>query len=159
MNQVQAALEVKQTNPSAIPLILDSDGNIAETNTGNFFFVSDGRLHTSSARTVLGGVTRATILEIANELGIESVEGNFTPYDVYAADEAFVCSTTPVIVPAVSLNGAPVGDGNLPGPVTLRLMKRFVELAGVDFVSQAISKLGDNASRDLSAGWAADLAE
>ena len=119
--------------------------------------MSDGRLHTSSARTVLGGVTRATILEIANELGIESVEGNFTPYDVYAADEAFVCSTTPVIVPAVSLNGAPVGDGNLPGPVTLCLMKRFVELAGVDFVSQAISQLGDNASRDVAAGWSVAL--
>ena len=159
MNQVQAALEIKQTNPSAIPLMLDGDGNVAETNTGNFFFVSDGRLHTSFARTVLGGVTRATILEIAHELGIEAVEGNFTPYDVYAANEAFVCSTTPVIVPAVSLNGAPVGDGNLPGPVTLRLMKRFVELAGMDFVSQAISQLGDNASRDLAASWAAAMAQ
>ena len=59
---------------------------------------------------VLGGVTRATILELAAELCIEVVEGDYTSYDVYAADEAFVCSTTPVIMPAVSLNGAPIGS-------------------------------------------------
>ena len=158
MNQVQAALEVKRSDPGAIPLMLDAAGNVAETNTGNFFFVADGRLYTSSARNVLGGVTRTAILEIAAELGIEAIEGNFTPYDVYADDEAFICSTTPVIVPANSLNGAPIGrpddaDDSLPGPVTLRLMKRFAELAEMDFVSQAISRLGDNSSRDLAAAW------
>ena len=57
MNQIQAALEAKRTDAEAIPLLLDGDGNITETNTGNFFFVADGRLCTSSARNVLGGVT------------------------------------------------------------------------------------------------------
>lgn len=154
MNQIQAALEVKQSAPGATPLMLDAAGNIAETNTGNFFFVADGRLHTSSARNVLGGVTRAAVLEVAAELGVEVIEGNFTPYDVYAADEAFICSTTPVIVPATSLNGAQIGgEPPLPGPVTLQLMKRLAEIAGMDYVSQAISRLGDNSSRDLAAAW------
>lgn len=160
MNQIQAALEVKRSDPDAIPLMLDGAGNVAETNTGNFFFVADGRLCTSSARNVLGGVTRAAILEIAAELGIETVEGNFTPYDVYAADEAFICSTTPVIVPATSLNGARIGgEDALPGPVTLRLMKRFAEIAGMDYVAQAISRLGHNASQDLAAAWEKRSAE
>lgn len=160
MNQIQAALEAKRSDPDAIPLMLDAGGNITETNTGNFFFVADGRLYTSSSRNVLGGVTRSAILEIATELGIEAIEGNFTPYDVYAADEAFICSTTPVIVPVASLNGAPIGnteavrDDSLPGPMTLRLMERFAEIAGTDYVSQAISRLGDNSARDLAATWA-----
>ena len=135
MNQIQAALEVKRVDPGATPLMPDGDGNITETNTGNFFFVADGKLCTSRARTVLGGVTRATILELAAELCIEVVEGDYTSYDVYAADEAFVCSTTPVIMPAVSLNGAPIGssgnDGRLPGPITLRLMQAFIDCVGL----------------------------
>ena len=167
MNQVQAALEAGRAEPGSIPLLLDTAGNLSETNTGNFFFVNDGRLHTSAPRNVLNGVTRAAILEIAAGLGIETVEGNFTPYDVYAADEAFISSTTPVILPAASLNGAPIGGaggnsqnggGKLPGPVTLRLMKRFFELAGVDFVAQAVSRLGGNSSRNFSADWAGRLA-
>ena len=158
MNQVQAALEAGRAEPGSIPLLLDTAGNLSETNTGNFFFVNDGRLHTSAPRNVLNGVTRATILEIAAGLGIETVEGNFTPYDVYAADEAFISSTTPVILPAASLNGAPISGGGLPGPVTLRLMKRFFELAGVDFVAQAVSRLGGNSSRNFSADWAGRLA-
>ena len=162
MNQIQAALEVKRVDPGATPLMLDGDGNITETNTGNFFFVADGKLCTSRARTVLGGVTRATILELAAELCIEVVEGDYTSYDVYAADEAFVCSTTPVIMPAVSLNGAPIGsssnDGSLPGPITLRLMQAFIDCVGLDYVEQAMSQLGDNAAVGLAKAWASRMA-
>ena len=43
------------------------------------------------------------------------------------------------------------GGADLPGPVTLQLMKRLAEIAGMDYVSQAISRLGDNSSRDLAA--------
>ena len=159
MNQILVALEAKRSDPGAIPLMLDAASNVAETNTGNFFFVADGRLYTSAPRNVLDGVTRAAVLEVAAELGIETIEGNFTPYDVYAADEAFIRSTTPVIVPATSLNGAQISDAEstggaaLPGPVTLQLIKRLAEIAGMDYVSQAISRLGDNSSRDLAAAW------
>ena len=157
MNQIQASMEAKGFDPGATPLMLDGDGNIAETNTGNFFFIADGKLFTSAARNVLGGVTRATILELADELGIKAAEGNYTSYDVYAADEAFICSTTPVIVPAVSLNGVPIGgtaeDATLPGPVTLRLMNAFIERTGVDFVAQAASQLGGNSSKGLADAW------
>ena len=125
-----------------------------ETNTGNFFFVADGKLMTSGQKGVLGGVTRATILELAASLGIEAIEGDFTPYDVYAADEAFVTSTSPVILPVNSLNGAGIGGdaGNpLPGPVTLKLMRAFFDLAGLDFVAQALQQLtGNEAANGLA---------
>ena len=155
MNQIQAALEVKRSNPDATPLMLDGAGNIAETNTGNFFFVAEGCLKTSSPRNVLGGVTRATVIEIANELGIETVEGDFTPYDVYASEEAFICSTTPVVVPVREVNGAQIGvaENDLPGPLTLQIMEKFIERTGIDFVNQAITRLGNNSSKGLLERW------
>ena len=72
MNQILVALEAKRSDPGAIPLMLDAASNVAETNTGNFFFVADGRLYTSAARNVLDGVTRAAVLEVAAEPGIEN---------------------------------------------------------------------------------------
>lgn len=154
MNQVQAALEVGRVDPGAVPLLLDTNGNIAETNTGNFFFFSEGRLHTSRGRNVLAGVTRSVVLELAEALGIDIVEGDFTAYDAYTADEAFVSGTSPSIVPVARLNGAAIGDSdNLPGPDTLRLMQAFSEAAGVDYVAQAIASLGGNRSRDLGERW------
>jgi len=162
MNQIQAALEVAENDPGAVPLLLDRDGNITETNTGNFFFVANGKLMTSSPRGVLGGVTRAAVLEIAAKLGIETVEGDFTPYDIYAADEAFVTSTSPVILPVKSLNGNRIGgdgDGTLPGPVTLKLMRAFIDLAGMDFVAQALEMLSANEAADSLAEWRARLAD
>ena len=105
MNHTVAAFEAKQVNPRATPLMLDLDGNISETHLGNFFFVSGGKLCTSTDRTVLGGVTRSTLFSLADEMGIPVVEADFTPYDVYCADEAFTASTSPSIVPVKSLNG------------------------------------------------------
>ena len=52
VNHTMAAFEARQVHPRATPLMLDLDGNIAETHLGNFFFVSGGRVHTSTERTV-----------------------------------------------------------------------------------------------------------
>jgi branched-chain amino acid aminotransferase len=114
MNHTVAAFEAKQVNPRATPLMLDLDGNISETHLGNFFFVSGGKLCTSTDRTVLGGVTRSTLFSLADEMGIPVVEADFTPYDVYCADEAFTASTSPSIVPVKSLNGTTIGT-SIPG--------------------------------------------
>ena len=102
MNHMMALYEARQVNPRCIPLMLDMDGNIAETHMGNFFFVSRGKLFTPTDRNVLGGITRSTIIAMAGEMAIPVIEGNFTPYDVYAADEAFTSSTSPTIGPVRS---------------------------------------------------------
>ena len=70
MNLVLAELEAQQRDPDAWALLLDLDGNISETHLGNFFFVREGKLCTSTNRTVLGGVTRSTLFSMAGELGI-----------------------------------------------------------------------------------------
>ena len=153
VNHTIAAFEAKQVNPRATPLMLDLDGNISETHLGNFFFIHAGKLCTSTDRTVLGGVTRSTLFSMASDLGIPVVEGNFTPYDVYCADEAFTASTSPSIVPVKSLNGVDIGIG-IPGPMTLTFMKQWEKLVGIDFVSQALSHMEDRDKQRLLGEWA-----
>jgi branched-chain amino acid aminotransferase len=153
LNHTIAAFEAKQVNPRATPLILDLDGNISETHLSNFFFVSGGKLCTSTDRTVLGGITGSTLFSMAGEMGITVIEGNFTPYDVYCADEAFTASTSPSIVPVKSLNGAAIGD-TLPGPVTLKLMREWEKMVGIDFVSQALGHIEDRDKQSLLGRWA-----
>ena len=151
-NQLQALFEAQQTDPRAIPLMLDVNGNIAESNTANFFFVSRGKLCTSRARNVLGGITRAVVYEIAAEMGLEVLEGDFTPFDVLNAEEAFTSGTSATILPVRSLNGRPIGD-DLPGPVTMRLIRAWNDLVGLDYVAQALSHLGDNERGAYMAEW------
>ncbi len=152
MNQLQAKFEAAQVAPDALPLLLDVDGNIAESNTANFFFVSSGRLYTSTPRNVLSGVTRLVIFELAAALSIEVVEGNFTPYDVYNADEAFLSGTSGTISPVKSLNAIGVGEGLL-GPITKQLILAWNDMVGLDFVAQALRHLGDNEREPALAEW------
>ncbi len=158
MNQLQARFEAQQSDPAALPLMLDLDGNIAESNTANFFFVSGGKLCTPAARNVLGGITRTVVIELAEELGIEVVEGAFSPYDVYTADEAFLSGTSGTMLPACSLNGAAVGGGAPPGPVTMRLIRAWNGMVGMDFVAQALACLGGNERGPALAEWERRLA-
>ena len=62
-------------------------------------------------------------------------------YDTYTAEEAFLTSTSLCICPVSSVNGAVIGDGRVPGPVTQRLMSAFSDLAGIDYVAQYLSHL------------------
>ena len=144
MNHAIALHEAQQVDPKCVPLMLDIDGNISETNSSNFFFVAGGKLYTSTDRNVLQGVTRATVFELAAELGIPVVEGNFTPYDVYVADEAFIAGTSPTMMPVKSLNGSAIGT-SVPGPITLRLIKAWNKMVGLlDYVGQALAHLKDS---------------
>lgn len=157
MNHNVALFEAQQVDPRAVPLMLDLDGNLCETDTTNVFFVSRGRLCTPSARTVLGGITRDVIFEIAERLGVEVVEGDFTPFDMYAADEAFISGTSGSLTPVASLNGQKIGKA-MPGLLTLRLIKAWNEIVGLDYVAQAIRHLGDNEAKDLLESWQQRLA-
>ena len=146
MNHNIAAFEAKQADPRAIPLMLDIDGNLSESNAHNFFLVIQGKLCTPSDKNVLGGITKEVIFGLAKQLGVEIVEGNFTPYDLYNAEEAFLASTSPTFVPVKTVNGLKVGQG-APGPVTLRLIGAWNRMVGMDIVDQALSHL-DKQERD-----------
>ncbi len=153
MNHSIALHEAQQVDPRCVPLMLDIDGNISETNSSNFFFVAGGKLCTPTDRNVLQGVTRATVFELAEELAIPVVEGDFTPYDVYVADEAFVAGTSPTLLPVKSLNGTPIGTA-LPGPITMRLIKAWNGMVGTDYVAQALAHLKDSDKQRALGEWA-----
>jgi branched-chain amino acid aminotransferase len=131
-----AEMEVKLVDPQAQGILLDIDGNVAENKGGNFFIVSEGVLKTPSTRNALAGISRATVLELATQLGIPTQVTDFQPYDIYTADEAFFTSTPYCIMPATRFNGLPVGDGQV-GTLTKRLLEAWSKLVGVDIVAQA----------------------
>jgi branched-chain amino acid aminotransferase len=152
MNHMVAAFEARSVNPRAVPLMLDIDGNVAETLITNFFFVSGGRVCTPTNKNVLGGITRSNVLSLTSKMGIELVEGDFTPYDVYNADEAFLTGTSGSIEPVRDLNGVAIGDA-IPGPITERLMREWNELVGIDVVAQALRHLADDDREQLLSRW------
>jgi branched-chain amino acid aminotransferase len=152
MNHNMATFEAKQVDPRAIPLMLDIDGNLSETSAHNFFLVVNGKLCTPSGKNVLGGITKEAIFELAKQLGIEIVEGDFTPFDLYTAEEAFLASTSPTFVPVRTVNGVKIGKG-APGPITLRLIGAWNKMVGMDIVDQALSHLNKDERDRLTALW------
>lgn len=131
-----AEAEVKLVDPQAQSILLDIHGNVAENKGGNFFIYTEGVLKTPHARSALAGVSRATVIELATQLGIRVEVTDFQPYDIYTADEAFFTSTPYCIMPATKFNGLPVGAGQV-GPITKQLLAAWSELVGVDIIAQA----------------------
>lgn len=157
MNHNMAIFEARQVDPRAIPLMLDLDGNISESNAHNFFLVLDGKLCSPSNKNVLDGITKQAIYELAANLEIEVVEGNFTPYDAYNAEEAFLASTSPTILPVQSVNGVKTTKA-VPGPVTKRLIQAWNKMVGVDIVEQALGHLAQAERERRLAQWRSQLA-
>jgi branched-chain amino acid aminotransferase len=142
LNVISADLEVHTHSPEAWAVLLDTNGNLCEGLGSNIFVARDGRLLTPQERYVLPGVSRATAIELAADLGIPCLEADIDLYDAYAADEVFLTSTSLCICPVRSVNGNPVGDGKVPGPITRRLTEAYIELVGCDFVAQYLKHLG-----------------
>jgi len=136
LNLIMADEEVSAQNPEAYAVMLDHNGNIAEGRGSNIFFVSEGRLVTPQERYVLPGISRQTVMELAEKIGVPCAEKDYDLFDAYNADEAFISSTSFCICPARSINGRVFAAGAIPGPVTRRLMDAYVDLVGFDWVEQ-----------------------
>jgi len=136
LNMIIGDNEVRQYNPKAWALLLDTRGFMAEGMGSNVFVVKRGRLYTPKVQYVLAGVSRQTVFDLAQQLGLELVEEDLAPYDAYTADEAFLTSTSLCICPVVSFNGKTVADGKVPGPITQKLMDAYSDLVDCDFVGQ-----------------------
>lgn len=110
------------------PILLDHDGNVTEGAGYNVFALVDGRLLTPASGT-LEGVTRRTVLELAGREGIPTEAVALSEEAFRSATELFATSTAGGVMPIVSLDGAPVGDGS-PGPVTRRLRELYWQAHG-----------------------------
>ncbi len=84
-----------------------------------------GEVWTSTGEYCLNGITRGVVIEICREGGIPVFTRDFDLEDVYRADEAFVTGTFGGLTPVVSVDGRMVGSGEVPGPMTARLSRRY----------------------------------
>jgi branched-chain amino acid aminotransferase len=110
-------------------ILLNHRGELAECSQSNLFVVRDGEVLTPPRDAgLLRGVTRAFLFEVGADLGVVVREAVLRPSDLDTVDELFVTSTNREIVPAVAVGDHTIGSGR-PGPVTLRLLARFRELA------------------------------
>jgi len=141
LNLVAADLEVRAQDPGAWAVLLDTKGNLAEGLGSNIFVVKDRTLFTPREQAVLAGVSRDTVIALAQEAGLAVVERDLDLYDAYNAHEVFLTSTSLCICPVSSVNGAPVGDG-VPGPVTRQLTEAYCRFVDFDFVAQYLKRLG-----------------
>jgi branched-chain amino acid aminotransferase len=130
----------KEGGLQALQLMTGQDGRITECRGANFMFVRDGRIKLPDRRNVLPGVSMHMVLELTESLGLAVDEDDYSTYDVYMADEAFISSTRYCMLPVATLNGYRLGN-ELPGPVTLRLLGAWRNMVGMDFVRQALEHL------------------
>jgi branched-chain amino acid aminotransferase len=106
-------------------LMLNQQGFVAECTGDNIFLVQGGTVRTPHPGCgILKGITRDTVIGLARSDGMTVTEETLTPYDVLSADEAFLTGTAAEVIPMVTLDRQPIGDGR-PGPVTGRLMGLF----------------------------------
>ena len=136
-NFVLAELEASDVDPGASPILLDQDGNLTEGIGYNLFLVKDGVLRTPTDRSILQGISRSVVFDVAGQLGLDVVEEDLQPYDLYTADEVFFSRTSPRIVPVSMVDLRPVGD-QVPGPITQQLLAAHSEMVDVDIVGQAL---------------------
>lgn len=106
-------------------LFVREDGTVTEGTVSNAFLVRSGAIVTHPAnKRILGGITRAYVIELAGDLGLAVNEHPFSLDETRWADELFMTGTTIEVAPVESLDGRPVGDGK-PGPVTRKLQTAF----------------------------------
>ena len=135
LNLVLADQEVRSHSPNAWAILLDTRGFVCEGIGSNIFLVRDGALYTPKPEYVLAGISRETVIELAEKLGMAVHETDLSPYDAYNADEAFITSTSFCLCPVRSCDSKAL-PGDVPGPVTQRLTRAFADLVAFDFVGQ-----------------------
>jgi D-alanine transaminase len=109
---------------------VDAEGNVKEGGSSNAWIVTrDGVLVTRPAdHGILRGITRTTMFEVAEQLGLKVEERGFSVAEAKAAREAFISSATTIAMPVVAIDGDPVANGH-PGSVVLSLRKAFFDVA------------------------------
>ncbi len=107
-------------------LLLDVEGYVAEGSGENIFIVRDGVLYTPDLTSALDGITRRTIMTLADEESLQVVEKRITRDEVYVADEAFFTGTAAEVTPIREVDGRAIGSGSR-GPITERLQALYFD--------------------------------
>ena len=125
-NSILANMEATE-NGYDEALLLDVDGFVAEGAGVNLFIVKDGVIYEPEIASALVGITRATILTLAKDLGLTVVAKRLTRDDIYIADEAFFTGTAAEVTPIRELDNRTIGAGHR-GPITGKLQALFFDV-------------------------------
>lgn len=109
--------------------MLDASGYVMEGSGENIFIVKDGVIYTPDITSALDGITRKTLMQLAEECGYTVRECRITRDQVYIADEAFFTGTAAEVTPIQSLDGREIGSGSR-GPITERLQALYFDVVG-----------------------------
>jgi branched-chain amino acid aminotransferase len=128
-NQLTSILAKIEANAAGADdaLMLDTEGNLAETNATHVFLVRDGVVRTSTTRACPEGITRVTVLELCKKHGIPHEIRDIPEPEIHESDEVFCTGTMGEIAAVTRIDDTQFGDG-FPGPVTKRLGKLYAEL-------------------------------
>ena len=125
-NSVLATLEATQHGYDE-GLLLDVDGFVAEGAGENIFIVKNGVIIEPELTSALTGITRSSVIELAEGLGYRVMAKRLTRDDIYIADECFFTGTAAEVTPIRELDGRKIGEGRA-GPVTKALQKAFFDV-------------------------------
>lgn len=129
LNSVLAKQEAVATGYDEA-ILLNMDGNISEGSGENLFLVRDGVVHTPPiASGILDGITRASVIELLSDDGVQTRETVLTRGDLYAADELYFTGTAAEVTPIREVDDRAVGSGR-PGPITKRAQDLFAQATG-----------------------------
>ncbi len=109
-------------------ILLDTEGYVSEASGENIFIVEKGVLKTTPPTSILRGITRDAIMEIARDAGIPVLEQRFSRDELYIADECFFTGTAAEVTPVREVDDRTIGEGK-PGPITKKLQETFFAAA------------------------------
>ncbi|WP_138468860.1 aminotransferase class IV [Poseidonocella sp. HB161398] len=137
LNCIIACLQAEEAGADE-GLMLDPHGFVNTTNACNFFIVRKGEVWTSTGDYCMNGVTRANVVRLCREAGIPVFEKNFSLYEAYSADEAFLTGTFGAQTPVAEIDGRAIGDGAR--PVTQRIRDLYKELVARTVAEQKAAR-------------------
>jgi len=123
LHEVQALVQALEAGTDEA-LMLDVHGFVATCNATNFFMVKDGEVWTSTGQYCMNGITRANVILVCQQHNVPCLQKNFSLFDVYGADEAFVTGTFGGLTPVIKIDGRKIGTGTY-GPMTQKLDKLY----------------------------------
>jgi branched-chain amino acid aminotransferase len=130
LNNILAKIEANNAGVEEA-VMLNAEGFVAECTGDNLFIVKNRALFTPPLSAgALYGITRQTVIELAEEAGLKVSEPNLTRYDLFNADECFLTGTGAELIPVVKIDGRVIGTGK-PGPITRRLEEDYHALTKV----------------------------
>ncbi len=126
INSILAKVEAKDEGYDEA-VMLDTNGYVSEATGENIFIVRDGIIKTTPWTSILGGITRDSVMKLAQDLGYTVEEQQFTRDEMYIADEAFFTGTAAEITPIREMDHRQIGAGHA-GPVTKHLQTEYFNI-------------------------------